>query len=70
MMKRCSVHTVGWVLLFVGGLNWGIVGLLNLNIINLVLGSVPTLERIVYVLVGISAILVLFEGSCRGCKRG
>lgn len=50
-------------LLVIGGLNWGLVGLgyfldTNLNVINLILGSIPVLENIVYVVVGLCAVWV------------
>lgn len=49
-----------WWLLLIGGLNWGLVGLFNLDLVDLVLGSVPVLARIVYILVGLSALYLLF----------
>lgn len=52
-----------WVLLFVGGLNWGLIGLFDYNLVNEILRSVPEVERIVYVLVGLSALCML------GCKH-
>lgn len=53
------------ILVVVGGVNWGLVGLGMLmgsdwNVINMILGSVPTLEAIVYVLVGLSAIKMVW----------
>ena len=47
------------ILVIVGALNWGLVGLLDLNVVNLVLGSVAGLEKIVYILVGLSGVLAL-----------
>jgi uncharacterized membrane protein YuzA (DUF378 family) len=66
---------LAWILLIVGALNWGLVGLgmllggANWNIVSLVFGGVPVVESLVYVLVGISAIVHLFakghkNGSC------
>ena len=51
------------IFLIAGGINWGLVGLgyffgTNLNIINLVLGSWPAVENIVYVVVGLCALWV------------
>lgn len=58
------MHKLAHWLLIVGGLNWLLVGLLNKDIFELLqmdtLGIVP---KIVYVLVGISAILVLFKSK-------
>lgn len=53
------------ILVVVGGINWGLVGLGMLmgsdwNVVNMILGSVPTLEAIVYVLVGLSAIKMVW----------
>ncbi|MCC7469885.1 MAG: DUF378 domain-containing protein [Bacteroidetes bacterium] len=63
------------ILVFIGGLNWGLVGLgwllggRNWNVVNLILGSVPKLEAIVYVLVGVSAILACCgKYSCKNCR--
>ena len=47
------------ILVVVGALNWGLVGLLDLNVVSTVLGSVAGLEKIVYILVGLSGVLVL-----------
>ncbi len=65
--KMCSVHTVAAWLLWIGGINWGLVGAFNYNLLNAVLGSVPVLERVVYVLVGVSALLMCFMGKCKSC---
>ena len=62
------------VLVIIGGINWGLVGLgmllgsvSNWNVVNMILGSVPTVEGIVYVLVGIAAIMVIFGCKCSTC---
>lgn len=47
------------ILVIVGAINWGLVGLLNLNLVNAILGSMAGLEKIVYILVGLSGILML-----------
>lgn len=63
---------LAWILVLVGGLNWGLVGLgwllggKNLNLVNLLLGRWDLLEGVVYLLVGISAVMMLM-GKC-GCK--
>ena len=66
MGKMCGVHKVAWVLLIIGGLNWGLVGLnADWNVVHLILGSWMWLERLVYILVGVSAIVML--GVCKCC---
>ncbi len=61
------------ILVIVGGVNWGLVGLgmfLNMdwNIVHLVFGSISLLEGIVYLLVGVSAITMIFGCKCGKCK--
>ena len=44
------------VLLIVGGLNWGLVGLFGFDLVAAIFGAGSILSRVVYVLVGLSAI--------------
>jgi uncharacterized membrane protein YuzA (DUF378 family) len=44
------------VLLVVGGLNWGLVGLLNFDLVATIFGNGSFLANIVYILVGLSAV--------------
>ncbi len=56
------LYLVAGILVLVGALNWGLVGLgafmsMNLNLVNLLLGAWPQVEWIVYLLVGVSALV-------------
>lgn len=64
-----ALHMVAFLLLVVGGLNWGLVGLLNLDLVELLLGSVPFAQQAVYVLVGLSAVyeVVTHKKNCCAC---
>ena len=55
------IELIALILVLVGGLNWGLVGLLNINLVTLILGSVPILVTIVYDLVGLSAIYIAYN---------
>ena len=66
--KMCGVHMVAYWLMWIGAVNWGLVGAFNFNLVNTILGGVPTVERIVYVVVGLSALFMLTKGMCKGCK--
>ena len=46
---------VGWVLV-IGALNWGLVGLLNLNVVEMLLGAGSLLAKIVYIVVGLAGL--------------
>lgn len=61
-----SLHTLAFVLVVVGGLNWGLVGLFDYNLVNSLLGSVPLLEKVVYILVGAAAVYKV--ALCKECK--
>lgn len=67
-MKPCWLHKVAFVLLFIGGLNWGLVGAFNWNLVEVLLGQWPVLLMVVYVLVGVSALVSLFACHCKACK--
>ena len=71
----CSWSLIAKVLLVVGGINWGLVGVGmfmsgDWNILHMILGPVPFLEAIVYILVGISALVKLFGCRCKKCMNG
>ncbi len=48
-------------LLVIGGLNWGLVGLLNFDLVATIFGNMSILSRIVYIVVGISALYQAFQ---------
>ena len=66
-----KLHGVAFILLVVGGINWGL-DALGFNLVNLLLGSWPVVEKIVYLLVGLSAIYVVatHKKSCKECSSG
>jgi uncharacterized membrane protein YuzA (DUF378 family) len=75
MMKKCwcGPHKLAGVLVFIGGLNWGLVGVGMLahsdwNLVHMIFKSAPTVEAIVYVLIGVAAIMMLFGCKCAKCK--
>jgi len=54
-MKLNILDTIALILVIVGGLNWGLVGLMQYNLVEAILGQ-TTLAAIVYILVGLSAV--------------
>lgn len=66
----CSGHMVAAVLVLVGALNWGLIGGFGFNLVNSLLGSMPAAERVVYILVGLAAVMMLFTGKCKRCGGG
>jgi len=70
-MKMKNLHFVAFPLAVIGALNWGLVGLFNYNLVNALLGSLPGLEKLVYILVGVSgAVLVAsHKNDCKVCGK-
>ncbi len=73
--KPCCLFTM--ILVIAGGLNWGLVGLggllgKDLNLLNMLLGSWPVVENLLYLLIGIAALLMLVVSlKCgKNCKNG
>lgn len=65
-MKMSGMNMVVWILLFVGGLNWGLVGAFDFNLVDTIFGVGSAIGRIVYVLVGLAAIWSLFGMFSKG----
>ena len=70
MAKKSScgnLDCAAWVLLLVGGLNWGLVGLGSLmgsgswDVLQMLLGGMPMVRDVVYLLVGLSALLLAYR---------
>jgi len=67
------LHTVAFFLLVIGGLNWALVGINpEWNVVKMILGGWPMVESLVYVLVGLSGILLVAtcKGGCTACSSG
>lgn len=61
-----AMHMIAFILLAIGGLVWLIIGLFNVNVV-MYLGA--TLARVVYILVGLSALWEIFthKSNCKAC---
>lgn len=59
--QMTTVDWVALVLLIVGGVNWGLVGLFNFDLVSAIFGT--ALTRILYVLVGISALYTIYTST-------
>lgn len=65
-MNKGVVSTIALVLVVVGGLNWGLVGFFEWNLVDELFGEGSGLARTVYALVGLSAVYVLFASVLKG----
>ncbi len=70
-----ALHMIAFILVAVGGLNWGLVGLgwlvsnSDWNVVHMILGSSLMLEAVVYVLVGLATVWLVIghKKDCRMC---
>lgn len=65
-----GLHIVTFVLLVVGGLNWLLIGAFGFDLVASLFGEMTTLSKIVYVLVGLSAVfeLLTHKSMCKVCS--
>lgn len=56
MKNAHTVALIAKILLIIGGLNWGLVGLFRFDLVAAIFGEMSALSRIIYVLVGLSAV--------------
>jgi uncharacterized membrane protein YuzA (DUF378 family) len=64
------LHMVAFVLAMVGAINWGLTAL-GFNVVNMILGGMPGLETIVYLLVGASGVYLVAThmSDCKVCSK-
>lgn len=67
MSHDTPLQKVSFALVFIGALNWGLVGLFGWNFVEIIFGGVPWLVKLIYILVGLAG-LVLLSG-CKDCKK-
>jgi uncharacterized protein len=58
-------HVIYYIVVL-GALNWGLIGIFDFNIVTSLFGTGTVLTKVVYVLVGLSAVYAMFFG----CKKG
>lgn len=46
-------------LVIVGAVNWGLIGIFKLDLVNLLFGNMSWISRIIYTLVGLSGLYLL-----------
>ena len=56
-----------FILVLIGALNWGLVGFFGFDLVAALFGDMTLMSRIIYSLVGLSAIVAAF--SIRDCSR-
>lgn len=57
-MQKGTIYWIALILLVVGGLNWGLVGVFKWDLVAAIFGDLSIVSRVVYTLVGLSAVYV------------
>lgn len=67
-----GLHAVTFILLVIGGLNWLLVGIWGWDISQWFGGMSATVSRVIFILVGVSALVELFthKSCCKMCASG
>ena len=71
MLKQaCTLCKVVGAIAIIGALNWGLIGLFNVNLVEQIFGQ-TVLTRVVYILVGLSGLALLssYFIICPACKK-
>lgn len=50
------IDKIALILIIIGAINWGLIGIFKLNLVELIFGDMTLLARIIYILVGISGL--------------
>lgn len=58
-MAMSTIDWIAYVLVVIGGLNWGLVGFFKFDLVATIFGEMSIISRIVYALVGLSAVYAL-----------
>ena len=59
-MKKNALDMVALILLIIGGINWGLIGVGVGNVVNMILGSIPILESIVDIIIGLAGLYTIY----------
>jgi len=58
-MKEMNLYSwIALILVLIGGINWGLVGLFNVNVISGIFGEI--LGRLIFIVVGVAACYLIY----------
>ena len=63
-----ALDWIALILVIIGGLNWGLVGLFNFNLVGKIFSWANFIARIIYVLVALAAIYLIIIAAALGKK--
>ena len=69
MKKMNVIDWIALILVFIGGLNWGLVGVANFDVVAEIFGVDSTVANIVYIVVGLSALYTLIMAFAKTSSK-
>ena len=61
MAQMNALQWITFILVIIGGINWGLVGFFSFDLVAVIFGNMSMISRIVYGLVGLSAIYAIID---------
>ncbi|WP_407307613.1 DUF378 domain-containing protein [Acinetobacter sp.] len=65
-MRLNTLDWIAYALTIIGGINWGLIGAFDFNLVAAIFGEMSMLSRIIYILVGLSALYLIYTGTKLG----
>lgn len=60
-MRNLNIlDVIAFILLVIGGINWGLIGLFDIDLVAAIFGNMSGISRLIYTLVGLSALYAAF----------
>lgn len=55
-----TISIIAMILIIIGGLNWGLIGFFSYDLVAGIFGEMSAISRVIYALVGLSALYLIF----------
>ena len=68
-MRLNAVEWIAIVLVVIGGINWGLWGIFEFNLVSAVFGELTWVSRLIYILVGLAAVYFIIDALARQKPR-
>lgn len=69
MKKLNALDWIALILAIIGGLNWGLVGALDFDLVATLFGDMSAISRVVYIVVGVAALWLIWSAIRLGKKE-
>lgn len=57
---RHALDLIAFILVLIGGLNWGLIGFFNYDFFEVIFGTLSTVSKVIYSLIGLSALWMIY----------